>query len=157
MKQKEKVATKRVSLKQKIEQSSSVSDLLGLGDDALYREKEPLAKLAFRRAIENAASGADFAEIIEFLSVGREPDAEYDFSEICRTMAWKAALAASEKFKDQRRLFNSAETDEDMENREKCDLKRVVYAVEEFIGNQSLVEKILDTDAPNDDFDWDEL
>ncbi len=156
MKQNEKVATKRLSLKQKIEQSSSVSDLLSFGDDALYREKEPLAKLAFRRAIENAASGDDFAEIIEFLSVGREPDAEYDFSEICRTMAWKAALAASEKFKDQRRLFNSAETDEDSEQWDSSDLKRVIDAVDEFIGDQTLIDKLLDPDAPNDDFEWSE-
>ena len=146
----------RLSLKQKIEQSQKLSEILQFGEDALYKENEPLAKHAFCRAIALASSGDDFAEIIEFLSVGREPGAEYDFSEPCREMAWKAALTASIKFKDQLKFFESAETDEDMEKRDSCDLKRVIDAVDEFIGSQTLIDKLLDPDAPNEDFDCDE-
>ncbi|MEM4248251.1 MAG: hypothetical protein QXH80_03205 [Candidatus Nanoarchaeia archaeon] len=156
MKKNKKTVGKRMTLKRKIEESNSVSDLLRFGDDALYRGNEALAKHAFCRAIALASSGDNFAEIIEFLSVGREPDAEYDFFEICRVMARKAALVAAEKFKDQRRFFESAETDEDMENWESCDLKRVIDAVDEFIGSQTLIDKILDPDATNEDFDWED-
>lgn len=152
---KKSAGTKRKSPMEKIEDSTSVEELLDIAGRA-SGSRPKVAVSAYRKAISVAQTGGDFARIIEELSYLPDPDSEdycdelpYDYKFLCN----EAALAGARKFAPQRKWNENAE---DGDKWDSSDLKRIIDAVDEFLGNYLLVEKILNPDAKNEDYDWSE-
>ena len=153
---KKEILIKRKKSLDAIEKTNSVEGLLKIGEDA-GNVHNAIAVKAYRKAIAEAGTGADFAQIIEHLSY-LNPDSEdsadpqeepFDYGFMCD----ETALTGARKFKDQLKWQNS-DNDEGMELWEKSDLKRIIDAIDEFLGDYLLIEKILNPGIKNEDYDW---
>ncbi|MFA6292823.1 MAG: hypothetical protein WC637_13630 [Victivallales bacterium] len=143
---KKEILIKRKQLLDAIEKTNSVEELLNIGTDS-ENVLGSIAVKTYRKAIAEAKTGSDFAQIIEHMSYINED--VFDCGFLCD----EAALAGARKFKEQLKLQNS-ENDEEMELWDKSELKRLIDAIDEFLGDYLLIEKILNPGIKNDDCEW---
>jgi hypothetical protein len=153
---KKEIVNRRKKLMLAIEKTKDVEELLNIGTDS-ENLLGSIAVRAYRKAISMSETGGDFAQVIEHLSY-LNPDIEdsadsqedpFDYGFLCD----EAALAGARKFKEQLKLQKS-DNDEGMDLWEKSDLKRLIDAIDEFLGDYLLIEKILNPKIKSDDFDW---
>ena len=153
---KKEIVNTRKQLTLAIEKAKDVEELLNIGE-AAGNVHSAIAVKAYRKAIAEANTGGDFSQIIEHLSY-LNPDSEdsadpqeesFDYGFLCD----EAAFAGARKFKEQLKLQNS-DNDEGMELWDKSDLKRLIDAIDEFLSDYLLIEKILNPEIKNDDYEW---
>ena len=153
---KKEILIKRKQSLDAIEKTKDVEELLNIGE-AAGNVHSSIAVKAYRKAISVSETGGDFAQIIEHLSY-LNPDIEdsadpqeepFDYGFLCD----EAVLVGARKFKDQLKWQNS-DNDEGMELWDKSDLKRIIDAIDEFLGDYLLIEKILNPEIKNEDYDW---
>jgi hypothetical protein len=143
---KKEIVNRRKKLMLAIEKTKDVEELLNIGTDS-ENLLGSIAVRAYRKAIAEANTGSDFAQIIEHMSYINEDVF------VCGYLCDEAALAGARKFKEQLKLQNS-DNDEGMDLWEKSDLKRLIDAIDEFLGDYLLIEKILNPKIKSDDFVW---
>ena len=153
---KKQIVSKRKALTDQIGKTEGVEELLGLASEA-QEVHSSIAIIAYRKAISVAKTGCDFASIIEdisYLNTDSEDSEDtqeetFDYGFLCD----EAALAGAKKFEDQMK-WRISDTDEEMDLWEKSDIKRILDAIDEFLGDYLLIEKILDPKIKNDDYEW---
>lgn len=154
---KKEIVSKRKALRDLIGRTDGVEELLRIGEDA-QEVHSSIAIKAYRKAISAAKTGCEFSHIIEHLSYCHPDhntsdivDDVYDYGFLCD----EAALAGAKKFEDQLK-WRIGDTDEEKNLWDKSDIRMILDAIDEFLGNYLLIEKILNPDIKNDDYEWNE-
>ena len=143
MKKNVNVDEKKKALLDSIGKTEKVLELLAIGAKAERVSKE-IKLQAYKKAIASAKDIGDFQCLIEDLSYGDDDD---------RVLATEAAIAGAKKFKDQLRWQHS-DNDEGMELWEKSELQTIINAIDEFLGDYLLIERITNPEIKNEDYEW---